>query len=718
MKRKGILRVTALFFALMICFTILSRAAYQEGTAVVETGKPSNMVISHQIKTTGKVVQNQELAVTTEPNLRVASIEVSQGERVSQGDLLFTLDLTMLEEKILDQQQEMEKQQLNVEDAKSQKDVSQQQKANEQAQAAENYSLNTNRAGVALSRAKRELQEAQKALKEFRKNSGQTQEDSSVEAALEEALQEKTQDYIDAQEELDSLEWKIENAVYTALQAAGGSGTASASLAGRQSVLTRSGDVLLEEDGAEVCQEAVTDHTAAALPETVQSAGTPSGNPSPQMEAGGDSLLEDTGTEITGNTGTAGGQDNFPPVLESPETQEVPETSGNSGGSAADTETQETFQDILLEEDPSNLTPDEPPSDDGGSGRAPGAGDGLLEGETGAETEKPQDTAATQEELDELEQSVRDSYQAQLDTAREKVETALAGKEAAQAALTQYQQERLAASSASNAQTEQTLIDNVQAAQDAYVDASIAANEAAVTSGRAVASAGIPNASNSSDRINEITYEQMELQLEKLEKLQEAEGKVFAPADGLVTGISIQTGGITTDTTAILLADLSKGYSFVGEITEDQEQYIGTGDLVTLTGSAGSQKYEDLPVSSVAADEENEGIYRITVQLPADTLEIGAAATLEFTKKSEAYSICVPLSALYLDEKNMPYVLVIDEVDSVMGTELRARKVTVTVLEQNESYAALAEGAISSQQEVIISSDKGVDDGSRVRLAS
>lgn len=66
----------------------------------------------------------------------------------------------------------------------------------------------------------------------------------------------------------------------------------------------------------------------------------------------------------------------------------------------------------------------------------------------------------------------------------------------------------------------------------------------------------------------------------------------------------------------------------------------------------------------------------------------------------------------------MPYVLVIDEVDSVMGTELRARKVTVTVLEQNESYAALAEGAISSQQEVIISSDKGVDDGSRVRLAS
>ena len=110
--------------------------------------------------------------MTTEPNLRVASIEVGEGDRVSRGDLLFTLDLTMLEEKILNQKQEMEKQQLNVEDAKSQKDVSRQQKANEQAQASENYSLNTNRAGVALSRAARNLNQAREDLKEFRKNSG------------------------------------------------------------------------------------------------------------------------------------------------------------------------------------------------------------------------------------------------------------------------------------------------------------------------------------------------------------------------------------------------------------------------------------------------------------------------------------------------------------------------------------------------------------------
>lgn len=774
-KRKGILRVTAVFFALMICFTILSRAAYQEGTAVVSTSRPSNMVISHQIRTTGKVVQNQEMAVTTVPNLRVASIEVSQGERVAKGDLLFTLDMDMLKERILDQQQEMEKQQLNVEDAKSQKDVSSLQKANEQAQAAENYSLSTNRAGVALSRAKRNLDEAKKELKEFRENSGQSQEEGSVETALEEAVEEKTQAYIAAQEELDQLEWQIENAVYTALQAAGAgtaslektgtsktsapqcgpeAGTAGASLASRQSAMTRSGDELLLDEGdlagdggaetgntqaggAVFIAEDGSSEGSAPLGENLENSGIVNNQESGAFggELAGDGILEDEGQGGTG-TLTPGGPDPSDGILDTSEgswdTSEgswgtsdglldtsggSPDTSdGVSGGilGGESGEEQEEFEDILLEEDPADPAEDGADSVENPEDILQG-GDALLNGEIDGGSNG--DAALTQDELDALEQSVRDRYQSQLETAKKKVETALGEKQSAEAALMAYQQERMAASSASAAQTEQALLDNVQAAQDAYVDASIAANEAAVTSGRAVASAGIPNASNSSDRINEITYEQMELQLEKLEKLQEEGGRVCAPSDGLVTGISVQTGGMTTDTTAILLADLSKGCSFVGEITEDQEQYIGTGDLVTLTGSSKNKKFEELPVAAVTADEENEGIFRITVQIPEDTLELGAAATLEFTKKSEAYPICVPISALYLDEKNMPYVLVTDEVDSIMGTELTARKVSVTVLEQNESYAALAEGAVSSQQEVIVNSDKSVDDGSRVRLA-
>lgn len=199
-------------------------------------------------------------------------------------------------------------------------------------------------------------------------------------------------------------------------------------------------------------------------------------------------------------------------------------------------------------------------------------------------------------------------------------------------------------------------------------------------------------------------------------ELKKDSGKVYAAADGLVMKINIQTGEKTTDTTAILMADLAKGYRFTADITKEQEKYIGTGDLVALSGANGKTKLEELPVESVAADEENDSIYHVTVQVPEDTFEIGMTAEMSFTKKSEAYPVTVPLSALHLDEKNQPYVLVPEEYESIMGTEVKARKVSVTVQEQNESYAALAEGALGSSQEVITGSDKAVDDGSRVRI--
>ena len=670
MKKRRLLQITGVFFALMLCFTILSRAAYQEGTAVVHTNKPVNMAISHEVTATGKVVQNQEIAVTTEADLRVASVEITEGQRVSRGDLLFTLDQSWLKEKILNQQQEMEKQQLSVEDAKSQKEVSRQQKANEQAQAAENYSLSTGRANTVLARAKRNLEEAKKKLREFRENSGQSNEDSSVETVLEEACQEKAEAYIQAQQELTQLQWKIENEVNMALNAAI-NGAGSAGLSTNETVLTGSADVLPQEDAAD----------ENLLIEEEFSVETP---------------LSDA-PEGTGENGSGTAADSFPAESQGSVGEEPLLQEDDEGTLIED--------DILLEDMPDD-------SDISGTGST---GTDAPETEESGQSEPP--VSLTQEELERIEQSVRDRYKITLENALKKVETAKKEKEEAEQALAQYQQERLSAANASDAQAEQALIDEVKAAQDAYVDACLAANEAAVTSGRSVAAAGIPDASNSSDRMNEITYEQMELTLEKLEELERAQGKIYAPADGMITKVCVQAGEKTGDTTAVLLADLSGGCSFQGEITEEQEKHIGTGDAVTLIGSGKNEKYEDLPVSSVTMKEGDGGVYQVKVQLPADTLEIGASATLDFIRKSEEYNVCVPLSALHLDEKNQPYVLVVDQVDSVMGTEQRARKVSVTILEKNESYAALAEGAISSGQEIIVSSDKAVDDGSRVRVS-
>ena len=648
MNRSRLIRITAAFFAVMLCFTILSRAADQAGIAAVQVQKPESRMILHTVTAAGKVVQNREVAIVTEPDERVVEIAVEKGQKVAKGDLLFTIDTELLQEKILNQRQEIEKQKLQLGDAGSQQDVRAAQKANDQASAAEQYSLSTKKAQVQVSRAKRDLDAAKQALTDYRKKNGNgsTATDNTVEETLQNALEEKTAAYLDAQKELTALQWRIENAVNTALNETG------AQLVKNGMCVTRAAEeepLILEEPEGE---------------------------------------LEDAG------------------AVDSPE-QDTKQTDGESAQDI----------DIIIEPSDQEVNTGSEPSDSSViSSAIPGVSD-TAQPSTPSHSDADDGVASPVPDRELTEQQVRDTYAQELDAATKKVETAKKEKEAAEQALMQYQQEQLTAADASGKEQERQLLAAVQTAGDAYEDAVLAANEAAVTAGRAVAAAGISDASDSTLAVGEITVEQMELQLEKLERLLEADGRICAPSDGLITEIAVNIGERTADTPAVRMADLTKGYRFTAELTKEQETYIGAGDEVTLTDSRRNQ-LEQLTVESVAADGENEGVYEISVPLPDDTLELGAAAVLDYSSPSQTYAICVPLAALHLDERNQPYVLTYDEQDSVLGKELRARKVSVNILDQNESYAALADGSISSQDEVIVSADKAVDDGSRIRLES
>ena len=320
-------------------------------------------------------------------------------------------------------------------------------------------------------------------------------------------------------------------------------------------------------------------------------------------------------------------------------------------------------------------------------------------------------TELTQEQKDKIEASVRASYADRLSAAQTAVQQAQQAAIDADAQLEAFYQRQ----SSGTALSEQNLLDAVEQAQEVYDDAVAALESTKTTYGRAVSSTNLPASTSNSAQIGQITYDQMKMELEKLEALQEAEGKILSPTDGIVTKCNVQTGEKTTDTTAILLADLGQGCKFSGLATEKDSQYIGVGDKVLLQTSNG-KAYKDLPVTTFSTTEEPGGGYRLTVQIPSGNLALGANVNLSFTKKSQPYSCCVPLSALRLDNRNQTYVLVVQQVISVMGTELQAKKVNVTVLEQNETMAALAEGTLDSKDKVIVGSDKTIDIGSRVRV--
>lgn len=541
-RKTGVWKAIGFFFAGMILFTLLSRAVYQHATAVVSTEKPSGGVIAHTVEVTGRIVENQELAVNTVSGLRIGRVLVNEGQQVAQGDVLFTLDSDYLAEEILNQKREMEKLKLTIQDGYSQNYATQQSRANAQAQAEENYNAAVSQAETALDRATRNLDRAQEALDNYYNG---TEDREAEEAAMKSACQAAENSVTAASSALDSLSQEKEAAILNAIS---------------------------------------------------------------QAQA----------------------------AQEEPLTQE-------------------------------------------------------------------QQAAVTQEVEQSYAQAIREAEDALADANQEKAR--------AEADLDAF-----LASAPQETASEETLLQNLEAAEEAYEDALRGLDNAEITYSRAIQSASLPESTNHSPQISQISYEQMELTLQKLEALQEAGGEITAPVDGVVTACDIRTGGKTGDTAALLLADLSMGTRFSGEITEEQSKYIAVGDTVTLEALSGGKEYQNLTVTTLAPLEGGEGGYQVTVQLTGTGLTLGAGARLRATRKSGSYACCVPLAALHVDAQNKPYVLIAETVKTVLGTETQARAVSVTVLDKNGKTAALEEGSLHADQEVIVSSDRAVDGGSRVRV--
>lgn len=546
--KKKIIQMLGGFLALMILFTLLSRAADSAGIPRVTTTTIQSLSIVHKVTAQGKVEENREQAVTTEANQRVKAIYVNEGQQVEEGELLFEIDMEELREQILNMEQEIEKQKLQTQDSLSSKAVEAERKALEQQRASSDYADAQSQGDRAVERARQELEEAKKALEEYKKPSSEKQA-----AELKRKVKEKKEAWDAAKKELQALEKELE-------------------------------DAIAEEKA-----------------------------------------------KAAGSTETG------------------------------ETETKETA--------------------------VPTAG--------------------------QIENELKSRYQAVLDAAKEKTDAAEKEMQDAEEALKEYQNgaaQRKEQRESEKGQLEQAVRDK----QAAYEDAQASRESSLRSAGNAVAGASVADAQDSTARLGEIELEQKELALSKLQKLEKAQGKIMAPIRGVITKIALTTGDRTPDGTAILLADLSSGCKFVAQVPKEQEKYIARKDAATLIGGD-DKKIEGLEIASVQMNEENQEQLDVTVNLPADTLSMGQAATLEVSRKAGSSRSCVPLETLHYDSQQA-YVLVAEESQTVLGTEMTARRVDVTVLDKNEKYAAIQEGDLTPEQKLVQSSDRSVEPGGRIRL--
>ena len=261
---------------------------------------------------------------------------------------------------------------------------------------------------------------------------------------------------------------------------------------------------------------------------------------------------------------------------------------------------------------------------------------------------------------------------------------------------------------------EQALEDDVRAKRESLNQVIISRNQEVTAADRAVQDAAIPSAQDSTDQNLKRQLGNLKEELAKLQNLKANNGEVQAPSDGVVKNLSVKTGGQTTQESAAVLYKLSGEMKMTGTVDSDDLEYVEAGGKVTLEGNGG-KTVDTAQVQSVQEDPENPGSFLVTVSVPDGSFSIGENVEFTITKETGPYKSCVPLSALYGTE-GQQYVFVIDTQSSVLGEVQVARKVDVTVQEQNETRAALQDGVLSASQKVITDTDRGIEDGSRVRL--
>lgn len=261
---------------------------------------------------------------------------------------------------------------------------------------------------------------------------------------------------------------------------------------------------------------------------------------------------------------------------------------------------------------------------------------------------------------------------------------------------------------------DEALKDALQAAAYAEADARWQRENSMKDAGRRVEDITTPENEDATLTLNRLELADMQEDLSRFQEIRDAEGQIRAVQAGLVTDIYISTGGRTSDSAVMLLADDSVPCQFKTVVTQEQKKYVGLNDQVTLKLD-GSSRGKDATVDYLSESNAMPGSYELYINLPEGTGVPGLSGTMSRAESGEKYSCCVTPLAVH-EENTRNYVYVVKERDGILGKEYYAEQVNVRVLDQNGSWVAV-EGALDGDSVIISSATKEVKNGDVVRLS-
>ena len=218
--------------------------------------------------------------------------------------------------------------------------------------------------------------------------------------------------------------------------------------------------------------------------------------------------------------------------------------------------------------------------------------------------------------------------------------------------------------------------------------------------------------------IDRITCESERSDKEKsraaLQEILDNGGRLLAPAPGTVVR-TLERGDKTKEgEDAVILSSADRGFVFEGKLDKDSARRFSAGDKGELHYKLdGSTQKADVEIHSISTPDESDQVL-VTAVLPEGSYSSGMPAQLFLSRKSETYQNCLPLTALRSDSGG-DHVFVLRRQSSVLGTEWVIARVDITVKER-DSQMMYVDGALTYSDQVVISSNKIISEGDRVRI--
>ena len=182
-RKKRIVTAFCVFLGLMWICTVISKSIYASRLPIVATESIEQKYVEHIVEADGIVVAGDKNPVTALSGLRVNKLIVQVGDRVEEGDVIFTVDMEDLDEILEAKQTAISKLQVQIDTIVYNEELARQKKALEEERAREDYDMIARSQDTLVGRATNEVSKIEDKLS----GSGDGETDEDLLEALQQA---------------------------------------------------------------------------------------------------------------------------------------------------------------------------------------------------------------------------------------------------------------------------------------------------------------------------------------------------------------------------------------------------------------------------------------------------------------------------------------------------------------------------------------------------